>query len=158
MVEIINQYSKTYHGDIRKKRVACRGLVIENSKILLTYEQNKDVYMSPGGGVEVGETFEVCCRREIMEEAGLDVRVGEHLFTINEYVFDELYIAHYFLCEVVGKGKPSLTPTEIDHGVTPRWLEIEKAIEIFSHYKEKTPDHESLYFREYTVLNKFLGK
>ena len=158
MAEIINQYSKTFKEPIRKSRTSCRGLVIDNGKILLTYEQNKDVFMSPGGGVEENEAFKDCCRREIMEESGLDVRVGEHLFTINEYVFDELYIAHYFLCEVIGEGKPSLTPTEIDHGVTPRWLEIEKAIEIFSHYKEKTPDHESLYLREYTVLNRFLGK
>ena len=158
MAEIINQYSKTYKGDINKRRVACRGLVIDNGKILLTYEQNKDVYMSPGGGVEENEAFEDCCHREIMEESGLDVKVGEHLFTINEYVFDELYIAHYFLCEVVGAGKPSLTPTEIEHGVAPRWVEIEKAIEIFSHYSEKTPDHESLYLREYTILNKYLGR
>ena len=52
----------------------------------------------------------------------------------------------------------ALTPTEIDHGVTPEWVDIENAIEIFSHYKEKTPDHESLYLREYTVLNKYLEK
>lgn len=93
-----------------------------------------------------------------MEEAGLDVKVGEHLFTVNEYVFDEYHIAHYFLCEVIGAGEPSLTPIEIEHGVAPRWVEIEKAIEIFSHYGEKTPDQESLYLREYTILNKYIVK
>ncbi len=152
--EIINQVSSTFHEPIRKSREACRCLAVKDGKILLTYETKKDVYMSPGGGLEKDESLEECCAREVMEESGLKVNVGEHLFTVNEYVFDELFIAHYFLCEVTGEGKQALTPTEIDHGVAPKWLEIEKAIEIFSHYKEKTPDHESLYLREYTVLNK----
>ncbi len=158
MAEILKQVSSTYREPIRKARVACRCLAIKDGKILLTYEKNKDVYMSPGGGLEKDESFSECCAREVMEEAGLAVSVGEHLFTIYEYVFDELYIAHYFLCKVTGEGKQALTPTEIDHGVTPKWVELEKAIEIFSHYKEKTPDHESLYLREYTILNKYLGK
>lgn len=154
MAEIIEQISKTYKEPLRNTRESCRGLVIKDNKILLIHELNKDVYMSPGGGVEAGETLPQCCQRELMEEAGLKVSVGEHLFTINEYVFDELFIANYFICEIIGEGKKALTPTEIDHGVTPEWVDVEKAIEIFSHYKEKTPDHESLYLREYTILNK----
>ena len=156
--EIINQVSSTVFEPLRKSRTSCRGIVINDGKVLLVHELNKDVYMSPGGGFEQGESLAECCRRELMEEAGLDVSVGEHLYTIYEYVFDELFIANYFLCEVVGIGKMALTPTEIDHGVTPEWVELEKAIEIFSHYKEKTPDHESLYLREYTILNKYLGE
>ncbi|MBO5065713.1 MAG: NUDIX domain-containing protein [Clostridia bacterium] len=158
MAEIIEQISKTITKPLRKSREACRGLVTKNGQILLIHELNKDVYMSPGGGVEEGETLTQCCERELMEEAGLKVKVCEHLFTINEYVFDELFIANYFLCEIIGEGKQALTPTEIDHGVTPEWVDIEKAIEIFSHYNEKTPDHESLYLREYTILNKTLEK
>ncbi|MBQ8183147.1 MAG: NUDIX domain-containing protein [Clostridia bacterium] len=156
--EILKQVSSTCFEPIRKTREACRCLAVRNGKILLTYEKNKDVYMSPGGGVEDGESLDECCAREVMEESGLQVNVGEHLYTIYEYVFDELYIAHYFLCEVTGEGKQALTPTEIDHGVMPVWLEIDKAIEIFSHYEEKTPDHESLYLREYTILNKLKEK
>lgn len=158
MAEIINQVSSTVFEPLRKRRTSCRGIVINDGKVLLVHELNKDVYMSPGGGVEQGESLAECCRRELMEEAGLDVSVGEHLYTIYEYVFDELFIANYFLCEVIGVGEMALTPTEIDHGVIPEWVELEKAIEIFSHYKEKTPDHESLYLREYTILNKYLGK
>lgn len=157
-VETIKQISKTFFEPIVKSRESCRGLVIEDGKALFSYEKSKDVFMSPGGGIEQGETLRECCEREILEETGLIVTAGEHFITIKEYVFNELYISHYFLCKVTGKGEQQLTPTEIDHGMEPRWMELEKAIEIFSKYPEKTPDHESLYLREYTVLNKYIQK
>ena len=111
--------------------------------------------MSPGGGVEENESLQECCARELQEETGYIVKPLKQLFTVNEYIFDELFTSHYFICEVIGTGEISLTETEIDHGITPEWLDIEKAVEIFEKYKEKTPDKESLYFREFTVLNKY---
>jgi ADP-ribose pyrophosphatase YjhB (NUDIX family) len=47
--------------------------------------------MSPGGGLEENESLTECCKREILEETGVIADVGEQLFTINEYVFNELY-------------------------------------------------------------------
>ncbi|NJK39362.1 MAG: A/G-specific adenine glycosylase [Oscillatoriales cyanobacterium RM2_1_1] len=37
----------------------------------------------PGGKVEPGETIEACIRREIQEELGIEVEVGDHLITID---------------------------------------------------------------------------
>ena len=155
-MEIINQYSIHFDDPPKKTRPASRGLVIKDGKVLLTYEAHTGVYMSPGGGREGEESFEDCCIRELKEESGYDVIPIEPFLIINEYCFDTCYEAHYFLCEITGEGKQSLTPTEIDHGVCPRWLTIDEAIEIFSHYDEKTEDHRSLYMREFTVLNKYL--
>lgn len=153
--QVIIQVSKTFFEPIVKKRESCRGLVVENGKVLFSYESRKDIYMSPGGGVEGDESLQECCARELLEETGLVVDVGEHFVTIKEYVFNELYISHYFLCSVKGEGEKQLTPTEVAHGMEPRWVELERAVEIFSKYLEKTPDHESLYLREYTVLNEY---
>ena len=155
-MEIINQYSIHFDDPPKKTRPASRGLVIKDGKVLLTYEENTGVYMSPGGGREGAESFEECCIRELKEESGYDVVISEPFLIINEYCFDTCYEAHYFLCEITGKGEAQLTPTEIDHGVCPRWLPIPEAIEIFSHYDEKTEDHRSLYMREFTVLNRYL--
>lgn len=157
-IEIINQVSKTFFEPIEKRRISCRGIVIKDGKVLLSHELHKDVYMSPGGGLEENESLADCCEREILEETGVIADVGQQIFTINEYVFNELYIAHYFLCTPVGEGEASLTPTEIEHKMVPEWVDINNAIEFFSHYAEKTPDHESLYLREYTVLTKLKEK
>lgn len=37
----------------------------------------------PGGKIELGETVEQCIKREILEELGIEIEVGEHLITIN---------------------------------------------------------------------------
>jgi 8-oxo-dGTP diphosphatase len=37
----------------------------------------------PGGKIEVGETIEECIKREIAEELGIEIAVGEHLITID---------------------------------------------------------------------------
>lgn len=155
MIETINQYAKTYDMPPLKERIAGRGLVIEDGKILLSYEKNTNVYMTPGGGLENGETLEECCVRELREEAGCEVLPLEHFLVINEYCFETLYISNYFICKKKGECIKSLTDTEIEHGITPVWVDIEKAIEIFSDYPNKREDISSLYLREYTVLNKY---
>lgn len=155
MIETINQYAKNYDMPPLKERVAARGLVIENGKILLSYEVNTNVYMSPGGGVENGETLEECCIRELQEEAGCRIIPLQHFLIINEYCFDTLYVSNYFICKKTGDCDQSLTEIEIEHGITPVWIDIDKAIEIFSEYPNKREDIASLYLREYTVLTKY---
>ena len=156
--EIINQFDETYSDPPPKVRESARGLVIKDGKILLTYEANINNYMSPGGGVEQGETLEECCIRELREESGYDVKPVERFVTVNEFSLGTLYVSHYFLCEITGECEQSLTPTEIDHGVCPRWLPLEEAIAVFGTYEDKPPDKASLYLREHTVLNRYLEK
>lgn len=42
----------------------------------------------PGGKLEPGETIEACIQREIQEELGIKVDVGEHLITIDHTYTD----------------------------------------------------------------------
>ena len=154
--EIINQYSGDYKDPPEKIRIASRGIVVEEGRILLTYETNTDVYMSPGGGLEDGETLEECCQRELREESGITVNVLEKFLQINEYCPECMYVSNYFFCDKTGICPQSLTDLEISHGATPRWLTIEEALELFGEYPSKRRDISSLYQREYTMLNKYL--
>ena len=156
--EIINQFDETYTETPERVRESARGLVVKDGKILLTCEARTGIYMSPGGGVEEGETLTECCIRELREEAGLTVKPVERFVTVNEFSLGTLYISHYFLCEITGECKRSLTDTEAYNGVRPRWLTLDEAIAVFGTYPEKPADKASLYLREYTVLNKYLEK
>ena len=78
-IQLVNE---DYEGHVDVCRHACRGIVIKDGKILLSYESNEDKYIIPGGGVEEGETFAECCAREIKEETGMIVKPIEEYLEI----------------------------------------------------------------------------
>ena len=83
--------------------------MIKDGKILLSYEVKTDQWMIPGGGVEEGESYEICCIRELTEETGFLVKPLQHYLTIYEYYEDSLYPSHYFICKVTGQTERMLT-------------------------------------------------
>ena len=152
---VTEQISHTYTEPYTNKRISCRAVIIEDGKILLSHEtRHGDSYMSPGGGIENGETSEQCVEREVLEETGYIVKAIKPLITINEYCYDTLYVNRYFMCNIIGEGERQLTENENYKKMQPEWVDIEKATEIFSTYKTLPPDKESLYLREYTILKK----
>ncbi len=154
--EIIKQFARSYTYPPERVRVGCRGLVVKDGKVLLSYEERTGVYMSPGGGLENGETFEECVVRELQEEAGFNVKPVKPFVKVKEYAFEVLWENNYFICEIQGECEKQLTENEKYNKVKAVWVDIEKAIEIFSDYQSKDTDRASLYLREYTVLNKFV--
>jgi 8-oxo-dGTP pyrophosphatase MutT (NUDIX family) len=153
-VEVIEQISKTYEAPYKRKCVSCRAIIIKDGKILYSFESKTGFYMSPGGSLEDGEELSECLTRELLEETGYKVKPIKKLLEFHEFCYDTLYISYYYLAEIYGEGERSLTKTEEEKGMEPRWVEIDKALEIFGDYATKTPDKESLYKREFTVLNK----
>ena len=61
---------------IKKTRIGCYGFIINDNKIALIRKSRggyKGLLDLPGGGVEYGETPEETLKRELMEEAGVEV-------------------------------------------------------------------------------------
>lgn len=152
--ETIKQFARAYSYPPERTRVGCRALIVKDNKVLLSCEQRKNVYMSPGGGLEEGETLEECVIRELAEETGYKVEPIKAFVKVKEYAYEVLWENNYFICEIVGECERHLTENEIYNSVNPVWVEFEKAIEIFGDYKSKEVDQASLYLREYTILKK----
>ncbi len=82
-----------------------------DGKILLAKRPSKGLlggmWEFPGGKVEKGETLEACLAREIREELGAEIHVGE-AFGIYRHAYTHFRITlHAFLCELTdGEPKP----------------------------------------------------
>lgn len=157
-IEIIGD---NYLGEIRRTRTACRGIIVENNKILLSYEKENDQWMIPGGGLEDNETDKGCVIREVQEETGMVIEASDCALIINEYYGNAKYINKYFFGKVVGKTGRHLTDREIEVGMEPRWLDLDETIKIFSTYeayKDTLPMRFGLYRRELTALKALINK
>ncbi|MBQ3227400.1 MAG: NUDIX domain-containing protein [Clostridia bacterium] len=139
--------------EVKRSRVACRGFLVENDKILICHELKDKQFFSPGGGLEKDESLEECCIREICEETGILVKVKDHLITVNEYYDDWKFISHYYICEAVGKSERKLTNAEIKTGLVPEWVNIEFIRDLWSRHDEfKREETRGSYLREHTAL------
>lgn len=142
-----------------KTRIGCRAVVVRDGMILLSHETKNDLWMIPGGGLEDGETPEMCCVRETEEETGLLVRPVSQFLTLYEYYEEYRYVSHYFVCEVAGQGRMRLTEAEALCGLEPRWLPLDQAAALFSRhqtYAETSEEKRGSYLREYTALTAYL--
>lgn len=80
-------------------------LIDEGKRILVSDEFIRGDYFTkfPGGGMEFGEGTRDCVKREFKEETGLDVVVGDHIYTTDYYqqsafnANDQIVSIYYFV-------------------------------------------------------------
>ena len=67
----------------RQIRVRTAGMIVKEGKILLiAHRKNKKKYwLVPGGGIDFGESAEDALVREMQEELGIDVEIGDIIFS-----------------------------------------------------------------------------
>ena len=158
-MKVIEIVGKNYFGRWTHERTACRGVVIEDGRVLLSYAARDDLWMIPGGGLEAGEDEGTCCVRELAEETGRIVLPSACALEIDEYYEDCKYVSRYFFGAVVGRCQSKLTEAEQRMGLEPRWLPVGEALRIFSRhadYAATDEERRGIYQREYTALSALL--
>ena len=78
------------------------GLVFRNGLLLITQRRPEDhlggLWEFPGGKRQEGESDEACLRRELIEELGIEVEVGELLETIEHRYPEKAVRLKFFRC------------------------------------------------------------
>jgi len=70
---------------MQERRVAVRGIIFKDGKLLCqkltAYRRNdRDFWCTPGGGLDMGELLEDGLKRELIEETGIEPKIGRLLF------------------------------------------------------------------------------
>lgn len=152
-MKTVDIFGKNQLPEVNKSRIACRGFIVKDGKILICHEIVDKQFFSPGGGIEKDETLEECCIREVGEETGVIVKVQKPIITVNEYYEDWKYVTHYFICERAGEAEIHLTNEEVSRGLVPEWIDIEFIRDLWSRHDEfKREETRGSYLREYTAL------
>ncbi len=157
-LEIVGE---NYFGRWDRTRTACRAIVVEDRRILLSYETATDQWMLPGGGLEAGESEIECCAREVAEETGLRICPSDCRLEIDEYYEGWKWVNRYFFGTVTGRCEAKPTEAERKAGMEARWLPVDEILDIFSRhasYADTDEMRRGMYLREYTALNELMKK
>lgn len=120
-----------------RHRPGSYGIVV-NNQYQICIVRTATGYALPGGGIEDGETKEQALLREVSEETGFLVKLGQTIGTAIHYTHSETegYIqkeCFYYSCLFLAIEK---APSEMDH--TPEWCSYSEAL---NRLKEKEQAH-----------------
>jgi len=77
-------------------------IIIKDNRVLMIRTKDSNSWSIPSGGLEVGETAEEACIREIAEETGYEAKIVKKLHTKKTKIKDYKVTSQYLLCEITG--------------------------------------------------------
>lgn len=102
--------------------ISVKGVLIDRGRVLLLLNERGE-WDLPGGRPDPGEDHRAALKREVQEEAGLAVGVGEAL---SDYLFEVLpgrFVRILpFVCQLTGDGDVVLSHEHLE----TRWLPIDE--------------------------------
>ena len=108
----------------KSPEIAVGAIVVRNNELLMVRRGNdpgRGLWSLPGGRVEHGEYLADALRREVSEETGLEVTVGD-LVGIFEVVGD----AHYVVLDFFARAEGEISPEAADDVDEVRWVPLDE--------------------------------
>jgi 8-oxo-dGTP diphosphatase len=117
-----------------KTRIGVYSIIFNKKRDqILVIRTTRGGYFLPGGGLEEKENHEECLQREMLEETGFQVVMGEYLGQAQKYHLamgknPTLNDAHFYLATL---GKKEQEPVEKDE--EPIWVNISEIENLLFH-------------------------
>ncbi len=113
--------------ELRKEK-CCGCIIIENNKVLLVYEKNRNFWGFPKGHMEKGENEIETALREVKEEVGLDVEIidKEKRYILNYIIRDEIDKTTVLYLAIPKNKEIVMQESEIEK---VKWCDFEEASE-----------------------------
>ena len=111
-----------------KTRIVTRVIIYKNNKILLSRNEKADFWYPGGGGLNDNENLIECAKREVYEETGQIVEIGDLMYVQEFYLSDkERFIEFFYLAKPTKNSKDDLIHRDTDQDnrvkvVENRWF------------------------------------
>lgn len=143
-------------------RQAARAVLTDREgRVALMRVERDDYHKLPGGGIEGDEDVYAALRRELQEEAGANVEIGEALGMTVEYVADHRrkQFSYAYEARLIGApSAPELTKSEQAAGFAPIWTSPEEALRLMENDRPKTYVGAFIRARDLAILRAYLAR
>src|SRR5713226_4115805 len=93
-------------------RVSVSALIFEEERVLLAHRRDIDWWNLPGGAIDSGETIAEGLQREVREETGLVIAVGQLVGVYSKPLKQEIVLS--LRCQITGGTLNTIDDDDID--------------------------------------------